>query len=293
MVKLRSPTLPSQSPRLDQSHLRSRRNFLTSSASAAALIGLGIDPRRIRADDDAAVAETKVEGAFMIAGGGNMPASVCKTFMELAGGARAKLVGIITGSDNAGDPSLGPKHYLELSMFDEDPDVTLLHTRNPEIARSPEFQEPLKTAGGVWIAGGKQENLEPLLCLEGALRDVVNRGGVVGGTSAGAAVMGGEKAIWGGTPEAPIIGQGFPFIHKNLFIEQHLTRNPRRHERLDAVVRSDPQHRGLGVADHTAVLVRGQICTVLGDGHVIICKPNIPQRVLKPGETFHLDELLK
>ena len=66
--------------------------------------------------------------------------------------------------------------------------VALLHARSNEQARSEAFAEPLKQATGVWISGGRQGNLSNVYVgtpVERELAALLQRGGVIGGTSAG------------------------------------------------------------------------------------------------------------
>ncbi|MDP3734229.1 MAG: hypothetical protein Q8R37_03290 [Nanoarchaeota archaeon] len=65
--------------------------------------------------------------------------------------------------------------------------ITLLHTRTPTVADTEEFVEPLQTARGVWFTGGRQWRLADAYLgtkFMDELRGVLDRGGVVGGTSA-------------------------------------------------------------------------------------------------------------
>src|SRR5690349_20439666 len=86
-----------------------------------------------------------------------------------------------------------------------------LHTDNPTISDSPRFTRALERATGVWIAGGTQGRLVHRYGqtrVEELLRRVVARGGVVGGTSAGASVMS-SLMIRYGSPTDAVVDQGY------------------------------------------------------------------------------------
>ena len=70
--------------------------------------------------------------------------------------------------------------------------VQLLHTRSQDEANDPAFCRPLDEATGVWIGGGTQTRLSESYVdteVERQLKALLARGGVIGGTSAGAAIM--------------------------------------------------------------------------------------------------------
>ena len=67
-----------------------------------------------------------------------------------------------------------------------------LDAQSRDEADAAKFLAPLKKATGIWIGGGSQSRLARLYGgtkTEAAIIDVLNRGGAVGGTSAGAAIM--------------------------------------------------------------------------------------------------------
>src|SRR5207248_10378382 len=101
--------------------------------------------------------------------------------------------------------------------------VTVLHTRSRREADDPEFVKPLTEATGVWFTGGDQSRLADAYRgtrVERALHKLLARGGVIGGTSAGAAVMS-QVMIVGGNPEARV-GTGFGLL-PGVVVDQHFS----------------------------------------------------------------------
>jgi cyanophycinase len=231
-------------------------------------------------------------GALVIVGGGGLPDPIRDCFLELAGGKKARLVIIPTASFKADHPHLltSPRYWKAEGVAS----VQLLHTRNRVEANSPEFCRPLTEATAVWLSGGDQVNLENAYAgtaVERELRKVLARGGVIGGTSAGAAVMG-DLMIRGGNPLAEL-GNGFGLL-PGVVVDQHFTKRQRM-PRLLGVLENHPDYLGLGIDESTAAVVRGHTVTAVGNAHVQVCwpapgkKPNV--RVLKSGEGVDLAPL--
>jgi cyanophycinase len=234
-------------------------------------------------------AHADLAGALVIVGGGGLPDPIRDRFLELAGGRKARLVIIPTASFKADYPRL-----LQSSTYWKSygvASVELLHTRQREQANSPAFCKPLAEATAVWLSGGDQANLEAAYAgtaVERELQKVLARGGVIGGTSAGAAVMG-DLMIRGGNPLARL-GKGFGLL-PGVVVDQHFTRR-RRLPRLMGVLEKHPDYVGLGIDENTAAVVKGHTLTAVGVAHVQVCwpapgtRPNV--RVLKSGEGVDL-----
>ena len=117
--------------------------------------------------------------------------------------------------------------------------VRLMHTRSRQEADAPDFVRPLTAATGVWIDGGTQSLLSDAYLgteVERQLMALLARGGVIGGTSAGAAIMS-RMMIEGGGNEAEL-GKGFDFLPGAVIDQHFLKRN--RITRLLGVVPPTP-----------------------------------------------------
>jgi cyanophycinase len=237
-------------------------------------------------------------GTLVIVGGGLMPDTVRDRFLELGGGPKARLVVIPTASrrvDAGIEKVASYSYWMPLEKESKVSSVSFLHTRNREEADDPKFVKPLLDASAVWFPGGDQILLTDAYkgtAVERAVRAVLDRGGVVGGTSAGAAVMS-EIMIRSGNPVAEV-GAGFGFVGSNLILDQHFHERNRL-PRLLGVLAKHPKHVGLGIDERTAIEVRGQKVTVLGQRNVRLCLPDpnpekAQVKVLAAGSEIDLDE---
>jgi cyanophycinase len=216
-----------------------------------------------------------IDGALVICGGGKMPDAVLDHFMELAGGAKAHLVLIPTASETA-DKEPAEK-LLERWQSRKPASAVVLHTRSRQTADDPKFLEPLKKATGVWFGGGVQSRITDAYLgtgVEKELYALLQRGGVIGGTSAGAAVMS-KRMIASGNPEAKM-SQGFDLLPGSV-IDQHFLKRDRT-KRLFGVLEKDPGLVGFGIDEGTALIVRGRQLRVLGDSTVTVCLAGTKER---------------
>jgi cyanophycinase len=210
----------------------------------------------------------EISGALVICGGGSLPDAVLDRFVELAGGPKARIVVIPTASAVADTANMAKA--LEPWKKRTIASVELLHTRDREKANDSSFSKPIKEATGVWFGGGEQSRITAAYlntAVERELKSLLERGGVIGGTSAGAAIMS-QVMIAGGNPEARV-AQGFGFL-PGVVVDQHfLKRN--RAERLFGVLARHPGLAGLGVDEETALVVKGRGLSVLGNSTVTVC----------------------
>jgi fructan beta-fructosidase len=210
------------------------------------------------------------KGSLVIVGGGGMPDAVRDKFMTLAGGNNARLV-IIPTASSAADNKSDEAGYLEPWQKYSPASVTLLHTRSRDQADDPAFVRPLAQATAVWFGGGDQTALVAPYrgaAVERELKNLLGRGGVIGGTSAGAAVMS-DVMIEGGNPTAKI-GRGFGFIRSAVFDQHFLRRN--RINRLLGVLADQPGLIGLGIDEGTAFVLEEERWSVVGRSFVIACE---------------------
>lgn len=242
-----------------------------------------------RADESWPAPETlapagAVSGTLFICGGGKIPDDVLGKFAEIAGGPNAHLVIITTASETADSADVDSR--LEFWRRLQLAELTILHTRDRAIADDPRFAEPLATATGVWFIGGHQQRLTDAYLgtrTEKAIKGVLKRGGIVGGTSAGAAIMS-PVMILGGKEE-PEIGHGFGFLQGAL-VDQHFIKR-KRQDRLISALTKYPRLVGIGVDENTVLVVQGRRISVLGESGVVTClapvgdKPAVSETLLK------------
>lgn len=210
----------------------------------------------------------KVAGKLLIVGGGTVSDAMYDRFVGFAGGAMAHIVVIPTAAEDADSP--GVQRSLENWNKRNPASVTLFHTRDRDKANSPAFVEPLNRATGVWFDGGQQSRLADAYsktAVETALTDVLRRGGVVGGTSAGAAILS-RVMIASGNP-IPRVAEGFDVLPGAIIDQHFVTRN--RQPRLLAALAQHPGLVGFGIDESTALVVQGRSLEVMGESVVVVC----------------------
>lgn len=235
------------------------------------------------------------KGALVIVGGGKVGPQIVDRFVALAGGADAHFVVIPTAGEDAQiDPEANRKKFMERFGVKN---VTVLHTRDRAKADTEEFGAPLRSASGVWFDGGRQWRLVDSYLgtrTEREVKAVLERGGVVGGSSAGATIQG--SYLVRGAPSgnsimmSPGHEQGFGLI-RDVAIDQHLLTRKRQKD-LIPVIEAHPDLLGIGLDESTAIVVQGDRFTVIGDSKVAIYDNREHDGdkyfFLSPGDTYDL-----
>jgi cyanophycinase len=238
-------------------------------------------------------------GTLIIAGGGQLGPEIVGRFIKLAGGPNARIVVIPTAGEDA---DFGPNCAC-LAMFRRlgIVNLTVLHTRDKAVADTEAFAAPLKTATAVWFVGGRQWRLVDSYAgtrTEAAIKAVLARGGVVGGTSAGATIQGSYLVRGARSGNEVMMAPGYEAgfgLMAGVAIDQHITARHREGD-LDAVVQKHPDVLGIGIDQSTAIEVSRDAFRVLGVGHVFIHdgkeQPNGGHYyLLKAGDRFDLGRL--
>ena len=243
---------------------------------------------------EAKVTDAATGGSLVICGGGRLPEEIPQRFLELAGGREARIVVVTTASRYADLPAI--ERTLEFWRKQPVASVAVLHTRSRTVADDPEFSQPLVDATGVWFVGGNQNKItESYLATRTELRlhELLERGGVIGGTSAGSAIM--SRIMIRGGRTSPSMGHGLGFLPGTI-IDQHFLKR-RRQPRLEQALRAHPDHVGLGIDEGTAIVVQGDSLRVLGESEVCAyLPPGSPEvrpvlKTLKAGDAVELREL--
>jgi cyanophycinase len=232
-------------------------------------------------------------GSLMIVGGGAVTPEIRKKFVELAGGIHARIV-LIPGSDSSPE---GEQRLLSPWRSSGALSVVLLNAKNRSLANDCKFCAPLKEATGVWFGGGEQSLLAERYvdtAVQNRLHEVLKRNGVVGGCSAGAALLSRVMIREGDT--IPVEAKGLDLISDAIVDQHFLARN--RLWRLEQMVEAHPNLVGIGVDEATALVIRlsdSQV-SVVGESYVLVCLPSsgphAPRiEVLKAGDDVNLAEL--
>lgn len=242
-------------------------------------------------------------GALVLHGGGPLNTEVFERFVELAGGASARIIFVPSAgyrpSDYPNEVAFRDhlqrrfRSWVSLPERGQARQFSFLYTDNTQDADDENFVRPLRNATGIWFCGGSQARLNyrfvgnyPRQTLfQKSLRGILERGGVVGGTSAGMAALPEimtiserQRRVRG--PINALVGHGFGLL-SGAIVEQHFDGRNGRIERFTGLLRDDErleqlaQREGIGarmvglaVEERTALIIRGDELQILGIGNV-------------------------
>lgn len=216
--------------------------------------------------ESAVPAADSAKGSLVVVGGGTTTAAIVDKALDLAGGAKAKVVLIAEANPEYGPASLAAWKTTKASQ------VTLLNVRQPAAAT-----KLLREADLIWIPGGLQGVF--MNSLRGTnIADTIRRryreGAIIGGTSAGAAVM--SRVMIGGRSDLDSLRAGStPYLMEGLslwpevIVDQHFLQKG-RFNRLTLAILDHPELIGIGIDEETAVVVHGQQMEVIGNNNVTV-----------------------
>ena len=247
------------------------------------------------------------KGTLVIVGGGpTNNTGIVEKFIQLAGGLDAKFVIVPTaGGNKTADGKI--RVYKEEDVVANwkkrgIKNVWMLHTHDPKVANTEEFVKPLREANAVWFDGGRQWNIVDSYANTLTYKEfhkVLERGGVIGGSSAGATIQGsylvrgavaGPDIMMTTEPEHQ---SGFGFLRKSA-IDQHINTRMRWDD-LIQVIKKYPDLLGIGLSESTAIIVNGDRFEVMGAWKVAvhdntrIYQPwEKPYYVLSAGDVYNM-----
>jgi cyanophycinase len=226
-------------------------------------------------------------GTLFIIGGGLKEKALLERFLDVAGGPDAPVVVIPTALESD-DPAVFASEVRALRDAGARR-LAIAHTRDRKVADSEDFVAPIREASGVYFTGGRQWRLADSYLntrTHRELRALLGRGGVIGGTSAGATIQGSFLARGDTRSNTVMIGdhvEGMGFL-KNVTIDQHLLKRNRQFDLIEVIERH-PELLGIGIDEDTAIIVRGDRFEVIGNGYVAIYDHD---RRLDSGGLFYL-----
>jgi cyanophycinase len=235
-------------------------------------------------------------GTLIIHGGGGMSADLTRKFIELAGGPDALIVILPTANPDPIRPESGAAMFRRAGARN----VRVLPARELKDVQDPKNLDVLRKAGGVWFGGGRQwrfvdayENTRA----HTLFRDVLRRGGVIGGSSAGATIQG--DYLCRGSPLGNLemmcegYERGLGFL-PGVAIDQHFSQRNRFAD-MTALMKAYPQLLGIGIDEATALVVKGHVAEVVGKNKVQFYDRNKPVKeggpdyeVVGPGGRYDL-----
>ncbi len=246
-----------------------------------AVLVLSLLPLDARPDDES---DGAARGHLVLVGGGGTTDAIRARALELAGGKSAKIVVLphASGRDDRGESAA--------EMWREDGAAAVVNVGDTSAERA---LEALAAADLVWISGGAQDRFMETwrdTPVPQAIRDAYARGAVVGGTSAGAALM--SSAMMTGEADLEAVHAertelvGGLALWPEVIVDQHFVRRQRQNRLLSAVL-DRPELVGVGIDERTAVIVSagGRRFEVVGDSNVIVIdarKASVDET--KPGE---------
>ena len=217
-------------------------------------------------------------GSLVIAGGGRLSDTIIKRFIDLAGGQEARIVLVPTAEGSGSYPESAAEFLRSRGAKN----VTILHTGSRDTANSEVFTKPLENATGVWFGGGRQWRIVDSYGgtrTEEMFRNVLERGGVIGGSSAGATIQG-SFLVRGDTKNNQIMmgdhQEGFSYI-SNIAIDQHVLARNRQFDMFE-VMRAHPGLLGISIDENTAAVVKGDTLLVLGASYILVYDGNFWSR---------------
>jgi cyanophycinase len=186
-------------------------------------------------------------------------------FFERGQGQQGTLVIIPTASprSDSGDHS----RHLALWKDYAWKEIRMVHAGDRGAASGPSIREAFQDATAVWIAGGDQSRLWERFQGTDTLRELTrlwDRGGIVGGTSAGAAIV--SRTMISGGVTQPKLANGWGLL-PNLIVDQHFSQRG-RFERLARAVALHPNQIGVGLDESTGLMMDANGLAVLGTGAV-------------------------
>lgn len=222
------------------------------------------------------------KGTLVIVGGGATEGTgIVEKFIALAGGPEKKFIVVPTagGNKNADGTVREYKEEQVVASWLKRglKNVKMLHTHDPKVADTEEFVKDLRQADAVWFDGGRQWNIVDSYANTLTVKEfhkVLERGGVIGGSSAGATIQGDylvRGAIAGPnimmTPEKEH-EHGFVFLRRSA-IDQHINTRMRWDDLIE-VIQKMPTLLGIGLSEGTAIIVKGDTFEVMGKWKVAV-----------------------
>jgi len=272
--------------------------------------------------------DVRSPGAVVLHGGGRITEDAFDRFVELAGGRQARIVLVpcagyrVTDyeSESAFLAAMRWRYssWVALATSGRIRSFRFMYTDQPDDAEAAAFVQQLESATGVWFSGGSQARLNYRFVgsfpaqtkFQAALRDVIARGGVVGGTSAGMAALPeimtfDQDREHADAPATIVAAHGLGVFNKAI-VEQHFDARGGRLERFTGLLRDSQkldalagrrgagiQMLGLAVEEGGALVVQNDRLQVMGtaNSHVFLKTKGgrtITWHEFAPGETVKL-----
>ncbi|HEY0083666.1 MAG TPA: cyanophycinase [Pyrinomonadaceae bacterium] len=219
---------------------------------------------------------SEARGKLVVIGGAEDKEGDCvilKEFVRLAKGNKAHVVVMTVATDH---PQEVGAEYKKVFKRLGVADVKVVDVSSREDTESTKAMSAIEEATGIFFTGGDQLHIPALLGgteMDRIIKERVGKGLVLGGTSAGAAMMSNSMMLGGESETNPRfgsveIGPGMDFLMGTL-IDTHFSQRG-RHGRLLTATAHYPQDMGIGIDEDTALVVKGNEFEVMGSGAVTV-----------------------
>ena len=211
-------------------------------------------------------------GKLIIIGGGDITDEIFNVFSELIGGKDQNVVVIPTATEDELYIQVGG--HLEKFKQRNFTNLSTIHTRNKKEAHSNKrFIEIIRNCKGLFFGGGDQQYLADIYndtILHDEFKLLLERGGIIMGTSAGATIMG--SLLIGGDARNDLtikynFQSAFSFM-KCTAIDQHVLTRNRQFDLIPIV--ENWNVLGIGIDESTAIIVDNNKFKVIGKSYVLI-----------------------
>jgi len=226
-----------------------------------------LSPQATLAETSISTQTASDHGCVLLCGGSLLPQTILDMFHERGGGIQGQLVIIPTASPRSdhGDFTFWQSMWNGQNWNR----IGVVHVLNKEEASKKELLDSIRSASAVWIAGGDQQRLVDRYLgtpIYTELQNVLNRGGIIGGTSAGAAIA--SRTMIAGGVTLPMLTEGWSLLPGTI-IDQHFSQRG-RFERLARAVERFPDRVGIGIDEATGILLSREGMQVFGSGSVYL-----------------------
>ncbi|HWS87327.1 MAG TPA: cyanophycinase [Pyrinomonadaceae bacterium] len=219
---------------------------------------------------------SEARGRLVAIGGGDIregDAPLLKEFIKLAKGPKARIVVMTVATD---DPAAAATEYRAAFNRLGIDDVKVVDVSSRADALKPEALEAIENATGLFFTGGDQLHITSLIGgteMQRLIHQRYEKGLVIGGTSAGAAMMSNSMILGGASDENPKvggvdIGPGMDLVI-GAMIDTHFSQRGRFGRLLTAIAHY-PQDMGIGIDERTAMIVHRNEFEVAGEGAVTV-----------------------
>jgi len=217
------------------------------------------------------------KGKLIIIGGGDILDTMYNLFAKEIGGKDQPIVYIPTATDD--EPWIQEGQHLVKFTSRGFTNLTTVHTRDKQKANDPVFIDRIRKAKGVFIGGGDQANIANAFlgtAVHQELIALLNRGGIIMGTSAGATIMGDLMITGWEQRKAPNVLHTYPpglAFMKNTSIDQHVLVRNRQFD-LVPMMEANTNILGMALDEATAAYVNRDSIQVIGRSYMMIYDHN-------------------